>query len=284
MNEELLKDVFNDLKNNNKEVFHTGFKKLDSSLQISQKGAFVLIGGRPAMGKTAFIFSIMLNIMTRQDKILLFSSEYSKEYAIKKLLLLKSEIEFKKYYANKLNKNDLKALENSYDEMKSWNIEFLDDVTLDYCDFEQYLTEQKPKVVFIDDIDSMNLFSGKSSKKHIFCSLQKFAQKNECIIFATTTLTRKPDERDYLDHRPILSDLKEFKYTANTDVVILLYRAAYYGYHKSRIDKSPNSEIIIAKNKYVIPNTGLLEFDSKFVKFYEKESLAVDIEFYDVEV
>lgn len=101
MDSKLLKQVLENIKNGNKDHLQTGFKNLDS-IQIPQKGAFILVGGRPCMGKTSFIYSLLLNIAPKQ-KILLFSPEYSKETAIKKLLFIKSGIRLKKLSENKLN-------------------------------------------------------------------------------------------------------------------------------------------------------------------------------------
>ena len=51
---------------------------------------------------------------------------------------------------------------------------------------------------------------------------------------------------------------------------MLLYRGAYYGYKQSKKDLSPNSEIIVEKNKYSRKGVVRLEFDSEYGKFYEK--------------
>ena len=86
MDKELLKNVLDDLKKGDKDYFQTSFENLDSLCKIPQNGAFILIGGRPSMGKTAFILSIIHNIAPKQEKILLFSGDYSKEQLIKRLL------------------------------------------------------------------------------------------------------------------------------------------------------------------------------------------------------
>lgn len=270
MNEELLMNVYYGIKNRTKISLLTGFKNLDSIIQLQQKGALILIGGRPCMGKTAFVLSIITNIAPKQEKILLFTSEYCKENTIKRLLLLTSGIELKRFYNNKLDNDDYNKIEKSIEEIKNWNLKFFDDAAIEYNEIAKCIIEQKPKFVFIEDIDSMKLISNKLDNKSIFFHLQKLAKENECIIFATTPLTWDTEERE--DHRPKLSDLVEFKNIKYSDVVLLLYRDAYYGVSRSKKDKSPNSEIIIAKNRYGSIGSAGIEFDTNNVKFYEKES------------
>lgn len=265
MNDELLKSVLENLKNN-KIYFNSGFKELDNLLRIPNNGAFILIGGRPCMGKTAFIFSIILNIVTKQEKILLFSPEYNKEMAVRKLSFLKAGINIKKYHDNKLNNKDFKALANAMNEMVNWNIMLDDETAIELNELERKIIEQKPKVVFIEDIDSIKLITDNSNKDVILSALQNLAHKHECLIFATTTLSRAPEERE--NHIPMLSDLKEYKSTRYADVVILLYREDYYAFINQR-NKSVIAEIIVEKNKYNSTGCIRAEFDPKIGKFCE---------------
>lgn len=53
------------------EIIYTGFMKLDKLTGGFKKGELILIGGRPAMGKTAFAMDIARNIR-----------EYSKKYSL----------------------------------------------------------------------------------------------------------------------------------------------------------------------------------------------------------
>ena len=148
MNDELLQQVLANLKNRHKDYFQTGFKNLDSLAQIPAKGAFILIGSRPCMGNTELIFSILLKIATKQENILFFSPTYSKETAIKKLLLMKSGINIKKYYGENFNNIDFQALSQSMEEIKNWNIHFNDNPAIELDDITQAIIEIKPKIVF----------------------------------------------------------------------------------------------------------------------------------------
>ena len=181
VDETLLANIFNDLKNGNQEYFHTGFNDLDKAIQLSNNGEFVLIGGRPSMGKTAFMISIILNIVASKEKILFYSSDYSKESVIKRLILSKTEIDYKKYHDKTFTNKDFKVLAQSIEEIKDWNIKFDDNAGITFGEIEKYVSEQRPKVVFIDDIDRMKLFSKEDSSNnhHLFKTLRELAHNNK---------------------------------------------------------------------------------------------------------
>ena len=74
LDKKLLQDVWEDLENQNKRFFKTGFEDLDCILGIQEKkGALITIGARPAMGKTTFMLSIMENILSNNKRCLYFS-------------------------------------------------------------------------------------------------------------------------------------------------------------------------------------------------------------------
>ena len=87
LDKKLLQDVWEDLENQNKIFFKTGFEDLDCVLGIQEKkGALITVGARPAMGKTTFMLSIMENILLKNKRCLYFSLEMSKEQLITRLL------------------------------------------------------------------------------------------------------------------------------------------------------------------------------------------------------
>lgn len=67
---------------------YTGFESLDRHLEIC-KGGLVVIGGRPAIGKTCFMCSIIEKIIDKQ-KILFFTMQ-TKIMLFRKRKLLKDE-------------------------------------------------------------------------------------------------------------------------------------------------------------------------------------------------
>ena len=67
----------------------SGFYELDSLTQGFQKSDLIILAGRPAMGKTAFVLNITQAVLkTSRSPIIFFSLEMSKEQLIYRLLFL----------------------------------------------------------------------------------------------------------------------------------------------------------------------------------------------------
>ena len=84
-------------------------------------------------------------------------------------------------------------------------------------------------------------------------------------IICLSQLTRASEQR--LDHRPMLSDLRDSgSIEQDADIVMMLYRERYYKPLDDRID--PNEcECIIAKNRHGETNTIIFNCEPEYTKF-----------------
>ncbi len=64
----------------------TGFRELDYRTAGLQRTDFVLIAGRPSMGKTAFALNITDNVIRAGGRIAIFSLEMGREQLVKRLM------------------------------------------------------------------------------------------------------------------------------------------------------------------------------------------------------
>ena len=92
IDKEILDKTFKQITEENRNALATGFQDLDILLSGVEKGNLITIGARPAMGKTAFILSIMSNLLKQNKKCLLFSLEMSTSQIIKRLIAILGEI------------------------------------------------------------------------------------------------------------------------------------------------------------------------------------------------
>ena len=138
---------------------YTGFESLDKHLKI-YKGNLAVVGGRPAIGKTCFLCSMIEKSINKQ-KIIFFSMQTNRHKAIDRL-------------------NTINVIENE-------NFYLFDGIV----DFEELLlivAEQKIKfgvdAVLIDKaVDVFN--DGNHSEKEITIKLKKLAEKlNVAVIIA----------------------------------------------------------------------------------------------------
>lgn len=155
---------------------YTGFENLDRYLKI-YKGNLVVVGGRPAIGKTCFLCSMIEKSIDKQ-KIIFFSMRTNRHKAIDRL-------------------NTINVIENE-------NFYLFDDIV----DFEELLlivAEQKIKfgvdAVLIDNaVDVFN--DSYLSEKEITFKLKKLAEKlNVAVIIADGHKLTNKRRSCYIDLR-----------------------------------------------------------------------------------
>ena len=230
LDEKLLADVWEDLENQNKTFFETGFEDLDCVLGIQEKkGAVITIGARPAMGKTTFMLSIMENILLKNKKCIYFSLEMSKEQLVKRFLFQRAEVSFLKSKLNNLVAKDWQKLAQAMENLSKWDLKIDDNSGIKTEEIELAIKELQPDVVFID---YFQLMDGKKKQdrfvqiEDIMKNLKRIAKENGVVIIIASQLSRAVENR--YDKRPLLSDLRESGAIENiSDVVIFLYRDEY---------------------------------------------------------
>ena len=281
LDKKLLQDVWEDLENQNKRFFKTGFEDLDCILGIQeQKGALITIGARPAMGKTTFMLSIMENILLKNKRCLYFSLEISKEQVITRLLFHIAEISFIKSKMNNMDEKDWEKLSDAMNNLLMWDLKIDDNSILKTEEIETAIKEQQPDVVFID---YLQLMDGKRKQdrctqiEEIIKDLKRIAKENGVVIIIASQLSRAVENR--YDKRPLLSDLRDSGSIENlSDVVIFLYRDEYYNFREDDdIHPKGEAEVIIAKNKFGACGYIYLTFKSNIPKFYQDRGANFDL-------
>ena len=281
LDKKLLQDVWEDLENQNKRFFKTGFEDLDCILGIQEKkGALITIGARPAMGKTTFMLSIMENILLKNKRCLYFSLEMSKEQVITRLLFQIAEISFIKSKMNNMNEKEWEKLSDAMNNLLMWDLKLDDNSGIKTEEIETAIKEQQPDVVFID---YLQLMDGKRKQdrctqiEEIIKDLKRIAKENGVVIIIASQLSRAVENR--CDKRPMLSDLRDSGSIENlSDVVIFLYRDEYYNFREDdAIRPKGETEVIIAKNKFGACGYIYLTFKSNIPKFYQDRGANFDL-------
>ena len=281
LDKKLLQDVWEDLENQNKTFFKTGFEDLDCILGIQEKkGALITIGARPAMGKTTFMLSIMENILLKNKRCLYFSLEMSKEQVITRLLFQITEISFIKSKMNNMDEKDWEKLSDAMNNLLMWDLKIDDNSILKTEEIETAIKEQQPDIVFID---YLQLMDGKRKQdrctqiEEIIKDLKRIAKENGVVIVIASQLSRAVENR--CDKRPMLSDLRDSGSIENlSDVVIFLYRDEYYNFREDdAIRPKGETEVIIAKNKFGACGYIYLTFKSNIPKFYQDRGANFDL-------
>lgn len=274
IDKEILDKTFKQITEENRNALATGFQDLDILLSGVEKGNLITIGARPAMGKTAFMTSILYNLLKSDKKCLVFSLEMSINQYLKRLIAQIGEIELFSLNCNKIlddkNKNEIKT---ALEIISRFDLTIFDD-TYNIDAIRNKIETEKPEYVFIDYLQLMETPRKKQRSEaitNIMLDLKQIAKENNCIIFISSQLSRALESR--CDKRPMLSDLRESGDIENiSDVVLLIYRDEYYKACVDDEDYALNkgeADIIIAKNKMGIIATTRLLFRSSIAKFLE---------------
>ena len=108
---ELFSDILLELKQKSLQPalpgLASGFYDLDSLTQGFQKSDLIIVAGRPSMGKTAFSINVILNLLKKYKRpVLFFSLEMSKEQLVYRILANETEINATRLKVGHLYEND----------------------------------------------------------------------------------------------------------------------------------------------------------------------------------
>ncbi len=274
IDKEILEKTFKQITEGNAEKLITGFNDLDSVLYGVEKGSLITIGGRPSIGKTAFMTSILYNFLKQDKKCLLFSLEMSISRYLKRLIAQVGEIELCSLNNNEfLDDRKKEKIKTALEIISCFDLTIFDD-TYNIDEIRNKIETEKPEYVFIDYLQLLETPRKKQRSEaitNIMLDLKQAAKENNCIIFINSQLSRALENR--YDKRPMLSDLRESGDIENiSDVVMFIYRDEYYKAYVDDEDYALNkgkAEIIIAKNKMGAVCTIELLFRSPIAKFLE---------------
>ncbi|HHY78368.1 MAG TPA: replicative DNA helicase [Clostridiales bacterium] len=256
----------------------TGFVDLDNKLSGLQKSDFILIAGRPSMGKSALMMNIVHHVAVRERiPVAVFSLEMSKEQLSQRLLCAEALIDAHRLRTGDITEDEWIKLARAMGVLADKPI-FIDDtpaitITEMRAKCRRLKIEHGLGLVAIDYLQLMSGGSKYDSRQQevsdISRSLKALARELDVPVIALSQLSRAPEMRS--DHRPVLSDLRESgAIEQDADVVMLLYRDEYYN---PDTDKKNIGEVIIAKQRNGPTGVVELVWLGQFTKFVDKAKI-----------
>ena len=263
----------------------TGFEKLDAMTAGLHDGDFVVIAGRPSMGKTALALNIAEFIsIEKKTPVGIFSIEMTKEQLALRLLCSRAKISQHLLRTNRLRDADWQRLSLAGDPLSEAEIYIDDSGTLSTLELRAKARRLKSQhdigLLIVDYIQLMHGTSRVENRQQemamISRGLKTLAKELQIPVVACSQLSRMVEMRGG-DKRPQLSDLRESgAIEQDADVVMFVYRPEFYMSHLDREDTrrmeaEGKAEIIVAKQR----NGPTGRVDLAFVKDYVRfENLA----------
>jgi replicative DNA helicase len=196
----------------------TGFEKLDLETSGFQPSDFIIIAGRPSMGKTAFALNIAQHVgVTLRGTVLVLSLEMSAQQLVQRMLCSEAKVDAQAVRTGFLSSSDWHRLTAAAGRLSEAKI-FIDDspgVTV----LEARAKARRMKAEHGLDllvVDYLQLMRGRASLDNrqqeiseISRSLKALAKELNVPVVALSQLSRAVEARAQRDFRPQLSDLRE---------------------------------------------------------------------------
>ncbi|MBI2722797.1 MAG: DnaB-like helicase C-terminal domain-containing protein [Bacteroidetes bacterium] len=266
----------------------TGYKELDKIIGGFSPGEFVVIGGRPAMGKTQVLINLALNI-SQVNPVLYFTFDLSEFLLTSRFLSSLSKIGVDKILQQNLSIEE-KTLIAALDKQIGKHQIFINDSCNDsISSFKAHCTKQIKengvKIIFVDYLQMMSSNKYRNSREleisYISRVLKNIAKDNDVCVIASSQLSRAVESRGG-DRKPYLADLRESgAIEQDADKVIFIYRPEYYGLTQ---DENGNNtagltELIISKNRNGSLGSAMLKHDASFTTFKDFDGYTNEFSF-----
>jgi len=116
----------------------TGLVSLDNQTDGFNAGELIVIGARPAIGKTSFIINTVLANIEKNCGVLYFSLDMHKTQIMLRLMSLKTKIPLYNIRSGNLNQEQAKLLTQEFNNLRDKKL-FIDDsknITIDQLEFK----------------------------------------------------------------------------------------------------------------------------------------------------
>ena len=258
----------------------TGYLQLDRITNGFHNSDLIILASRPGVGKTTFALNLAYNIVSRNDKsVLFFSLEMGGEQLVKRMLSSLSFVSSSKIRSGKLSDDEMSSLIESVYELEDKKLFIRDSSQLTIADLRNECMKLKHSedgldIVFIDYLQLMVAGDNfKSGTKGGFASRQEevasisrniksLAKELNIPIIAMSQLHREAENRS---GPPQLSDLRESgAIEQDADIVMLIHRP----------DKEDPQKVDIRLEKHRNGSTGVvnLRFDKETRRFIELDN------------
>lgn len=261
----------------------TGFYDLDKATSGLHGGELIILGARPAVGKTAFALNIATNAAVTTDKaVAIFNLEMTSDQLVNRMISAVGGIEGDKLKTGALTHTDWKKYNEAMVELADTNIYIEDDVSVTGPEIRakcrRLANSEKGLALVVIDYLQLVTTGGRSESRQVEVSeisrsLKKMAIELDVPVIALAQLTRGAEQRKE-SNQPRLIDLRESgSIEQDADLVMFLNRQDYF--EEKSADKKPTIvpvDLIIAKHRR--GSTGLVqllfELDKSCFKNYQR--------------
>ena len=253
----------------------TGYLDLDQLLSGLQPSSLVVVGARPAMGKTSFALGMIAHAAleaVNPSPVLFFSLEMSNLELSQRLLCAEARVDSTRVRNGQLQSDDWQKISRAMGRLAEAPIWIDDNPNLTIMEIRAKARRLKSQIgnLGMIVIDYLQLMSGRSSAENrqvevseLSRGLKILARELETPVVALSQLSRGLEMR--ADKRPMLADLRESgSIEQDSDVVMFIFREEIYD---PKPENAGQAEIIVAKHRSGPTGVVQLAFLPQYTRF-----------------
>ena len=256
----------------------TGLYDLDRMLTGLHGGELVLVGARPAMGKSAMALGVAQFAATKAKRcVALFTLEMPCEQIGLRMLCSAANINMQRVRSGMLTDDEWVKIGDTLNELSNIRVYIDDTPSLTPSQLRsrcrRLMMEQGLDLIIVDYLGLMGTDKRVENRQlevaEISRQLKAIALELRIPVLACAQLSRANASRT--DKRPMLSDLRDSgSIEQDADVVLFLHREGYYASAAAEDGPKPDDsagEIIIAKQRNGPVGTVNVEWQAEFARY-----------------
>jgi len=271
-------ELHNKAKNGEQTGLEIGFSSLSKSVVLEPVDMMV-VGGRPAMGKTAWMISAIRKLAFDQNKkVAVFSLEMSSVQIMRRMLANLCDIDSNKIRFGKCSENEMKQI-FGVQQQPEWNNVHIFEGSHTMLDITKKLIELKNTVgidvFFVDYLQKIVPESSQNRYLEVTRISNEMKRLSMQLKIPSIALAQLSREGSKMGARPKLTDLKESgEIEQDASIVAFLHRPEYYGEINDENGESTENvgEFIVAKNRDGEIGIHRMDVDLKFSQWNDAKN------------
>ncbi len=253
----------------------TGYIDMDKILGGLQRSDLIILGARPAHGKTGLALGMCHNAALRyKQSIAFFSLEMSKEQLVQRLLCMQGRLDSSRLRSGTLDDDEWNRLIEAASALSNCKIFIDDNAGVTPGEMRNRVRRlQAEQGLDLIVVDYLQLMQGRSVENRvqeisgISRALKVLARELNIPVLALSQVSRGVDAR--ASHVPLLSDLRESgSIEQDADIVMFLCREEMYD---PETEKRHIADVYIAKHRNGATGHLSLYYEPQHTRFRDLE-------------